>query len=338
MAKRDFSLGQGLGNFNPTNLANGVNNQRWGKVIYVSPQMIMPNPKNKYEVVDIEDLADNISMYGLLQPLIVKGPFPDNKYMLLGGERRWTAVGKVIETNPEAAKKLEKIPIVVYGPADMDEVDEEIIIRETNRLARDMSKYQMQDIWELNDLYKQKKERGEEVPPNIVKHIAEKMGVGVRQVQKIISIDEHLIPDIKEEMEESGLTINQASKIAHLSKEKQEEVHDLIKEQGSISMEEIKKIEAGEPSGYIDLPEIEEEPEREEEKTMDEEDSVIVESDSTEHFYETARQVERENKEKNFIDKMLNWMRDMNKKESIESYQRDAIKRIRELADSILEP
>ena len=178
---KEFTLGNGLGNMKPSNFSAGINTQRFGQVIYVSPDLVVPNPKNKYEVTNIDELADNIAVYGLLQPLLVKGPFPDKTYMLLGGERRWTAIKKVMAENPKAAKKLEKIPVEVYGPSDLDEIDEEIIIRETNSQARNMEKYRKQDVWELYDLYKKKQERGDAMPENIIKRISEKMGIGQRQ-------------------------------------------------------------------------------------------------------------------------------------------------------------
>ena len=93
---KEFTLGNGLGNMKPSNFSAGINTQRFGQVIYVSPDLVIPNPKNKYEVTNIDELADNIAVYGLLQPLLVKGPFPDKTYMLLGGERRWTAIKKVM--------------------------------------------------------------------------------------------------------------------------------------------------------------------------------------------------------------------------------------------------
>ena len=99
---KEFTLGNGLGNMKPSNFSAGINTQRFGQVIYVSPDLVVPNPKNKYEVTNIDELADNIAVYGLLQPLLVKGPFPDKTYMLLGGERRWTAIKKVMAENPKA--------------------------------------------------------------------------------------------------------------------------------------------------------------------------------------------------------------------------------------------
>lgn len=47
---KEFTLGNGLGNMKPSNFSAGINTQRFGQVIYVSPDLVVPNPKNKYEV------------------------------------------------------------------------------------------------------------------------------------------------------------------------------------------------------------------------------------------------------------------------------------------------
>ena len=54
------------------------------------------------------------------------------------------------------------------------------------------------------------------------------MGIGQRQVQKIVSIDEYMIPEMKEKVEDGSISINKASKIAHLPKEKQEEHIEIL--------------------------------------------------------------------------------------------------------------
>lgn len=355
MGKKDFTLGKGLGNMNPANFAAGMNTQRWGQVIYISPESIVPNPKNKYEIENIDELADNIAVYGVLQPLLVKGPLHDKTYMLLGGERRWTAVKKVIETNPAAASKLEKIPVEVYAPADMDEIDEDIIIRETNSQARNMDKYRKQDIWELYDLYKKKQERGDEMPDNIIRRISEKMGIGERQVQKIVSIDEYMIPEMKEMVADGGMSINKASKIAHLPKEKQEEVYKIMEEEGDIDMETIREIEKGsvcdenkiteseiseedpDDTVYMPFPEI---PASYADDMMEEEKdhhgAIEMVEDRSEQFYQEVEKIEKEKREREFIDRILGWMKEVDQLECLEDYQKDAMERIQELVNSIL--
>lgn len=334
---KDFTLGKGLGNMKPSNFSAGINTQRFGQVIYVSPDLVIPNPKNKYEVTNIDELADNIAVYGLLQPLLVKGPFPDKTYMLLGGERRWTAIKKVMAENPEAAKKLEKIPVEVYGPSDLDEIDEEIIIRETNSQARNMEKYRKQDVWELYDLYKKKQERGDAMPENIIKRISEKMGIGQRQVQKIVSIDEYMIPEMKEKVEDGSISINKASKIAHLSKEKQEELYKILEDTGTIDMSTIQEIEAKKMS----VPETDDSFEAFEkalfpEKYQDENIPGQTDSEELDDWDQEEPLTEAQKQEQAFLEQILTWIYKVGNLPEMEFYQRSALEQMQRMIQSIL--
>lgn len=348
---KDFTLGKGLGNMKPSNFSAGINTQRFGQVIYVSPDLVVPNPKNKYEVTNIDELADNIAVYGLLQPLLVKGPFPDKTYMLLGGERRWTAIKKVMAEDPEAAKKLEKIPVEVYGPSDLDEIDEEIIIRETNSQARNMEKYRKQDVWELYDLYKKKQERGDAMPDNIIKRISEKMGIGQRQVQKIVSIDEYMIPEMKEKVEDGSISINKASKIAHLPKEKQEELYKILEDTGTLAMETIQEIE----SQKLSVPETEDSfeaferafsPEkyqnenRSGQATQPDADDIAgmadVDSEDLDDWDQEEPLTEAQKQEQAFLDQVLTWIYNVGNLPEMEFYQRSALEQMQQMIRSIL--
>ena len=334
---KEFTLGNGLGNMKPSNFSAGINTQRFGQVIYVSPDLVVPNPKNKYEVTNIDELADNIAVYGLLQPLLVKGPFPDKTYMLLGGERRWTAIKKVMAENPEAAKKLEKIPVEVYGPSDLDEIDEEIIIRETNSQARNMEKYRKQDVWELYDLYKKKQERGDAMPENIIKGISEKMGIGQRQVQKIVSIDEYMIPEMKEKVEDGSISINKASKIAHLSKEKQEELYKILEDTGTIDMSTIQEIEAKKMS----VPETDDSFEAFEkalfpEKYQDENIPGQTDSEELDDWDQEEPLTEAQKQEQAFLEQILTWIYKVGNLPEMEFYQRSALEQMQQMIQSIL--
>ena len=335
----------------PTNFSAGINTQHFGQVIYVSPDLVVPNPKNKYEVTNIDELADNIAVYGLLQPLLVKGPFPDKTYMLLGGERRWTAIKKVMAEDPEAAKKLEKIPVEVYGPSDLDEIDEEIIIRETNSQARNMEKYRKQDVWELYDLYKKKQERGDAMPDNIIKRISEKMGIGQRQVQKIVSIDEYMIPEMKEKVEDGSISINKASKIAHLPKKKQEELYKILEDTGTLAMETIQEIE----SKKMSVPETEDSfeaferafsPEKYQNENVpgqtaqeDAEDVVEMEDADSEDLDDWDQEeplTEAQKQEQAFLDQVLTWIYNVGNLPEMEFYQRSALEQMQQMIRSIL--
>lgn len=382
MANQNFTLGQGLGSKNPSRLINNINSIYGGKTVRISPRKVVKNPKNKYNIDDVTELANVIAMYGLIQPLVVKGPFPDGTYMLVGGERRWTAVLKILdEYEPEYTKYFKEIEIKVVGPHDMDEIDEKILIIELNEQGRDMSQYRVQDIWDLHKLYTEKQNRGDKMPINIVRIISEKLGIGERQVQKYVSIEKKMIPEMKEvvgsriigddDKGKSGqkiLSINKAAAISQLPKEKQKEVHQIIKETGSIDDKTIQRLKNEVHQKDDDLSDVElkdaviieknKEYEEQEEPTMflgnsdaaedipedddsedssyEDDDAVEIVEDTSEVFYETSTKIAKEKQEKEFITKVLGWMRTMNDADKLENYQKDAVVRIKELADSIL--
>ena len=65
------------------------------KITNIPRDKIVKNPKNKYSISGIPSLAESIKQYGLVQPLHV-APAEEGKYLLLGGERRLTAIDLLI--------------------------------------------------------------------------------------------------------------------------------------------------------------------------------------------------------------------------------------------------
>ena len=68
-------------------------------VIFVPRSKITKNPENFYTIGDVSSLAQSIRFSGLSQPLEIKA-IGDGQYMLLGGERRLTAIDNLI-ADPE---------------------------------------------------------------------------------------------------------------------------------------------------------------------------------------------------------------------------------------------
>lgn len=63
-------------------------------VVNIPRDQIQKNPNNHYSISGIESLAESIKQYGLLQPVHVMET--ETGYRLLGGERRLTAIDKLI--------------------------------------------------------------------------------------------------------------------------------------------------------------------------------------------------------------------------------------------------
>ena len=63
---------------------------------YIPLHMIDQNPRNFYSTDGIDELADNIRMVGLMEPLIVRESL-SGRYMLISGHRRRLALRKIAE-------------------------------------------------------------------------------------------------------------------------------------------------------------------------------------------------------------------------------------------------
>lgn len=87
-----------------------VNKDTADEMVQVSLSFIKPNPyqpRKEFEPLKIEELAQSIKTYGLLQPIILKET-GKNKYQIVAGERRYLACKKLgWETIPALLRRLD---------------------------------------------------------------------------------------------------------------------------------------------------------------------------------------------------------------------------------------
>ena len=89
MAKRT-GLGKGLDALIPAGQSAPSSE---GGVTQISVDLIQRNPRQpreKFDIEELENLAASIREHGIIQPLIVSPPV-GNMYTLIAGERRWRA-------------------------------------------------------------------------------------------------------------------------------------------------------------------------------------------------------------------------------------------------------
>lgn len=77
---------------------------------------IEPNreqPRKKFDKEALEELADSIKQYGLIQPIVVQKK--DDYYEIIAGERRWRAA---------KLAKLKEVPVIIkeYSPQEVMEI------------------------------------------------------------------------------------------------------------------------------------------------------------------------------------------------------------------------
>ncbi len=108
MAKRT-GLGKGLDALIPT--GQGVPSSEGGGVMHVAIDLIQRNPRQpreKFDIEELENLATSIRQHGVIQPLIVS-PGKNGIYILIAGERRLQASRKA---------GLKTVPVVIRHATD----------------------------------------------------------------------------------------------------------------------------------------------------------------------------------------------------------------------------
>lgn len=89
------------------------NNRDNNNSLLIDIDNIYPNDYKYRASIDdsnIQELADSISMHGIIQPIIVKES-NDNRYIIISGERRWKAAQLV---------GLNKVPVIIINADDKE--------------------------------------------------------------------------------------------------------------------------------------------------------------------------------------------------------------------------
>lgn len=108
MAARKRGLGQGLNALISDELEEKIVEQNKHGVLKIDINKVEPNPDQPRKAFDddaLEDLADSIKQFGIIQPLLVA----DRKshYEIIAGERRWRAAKRAgLKVVPVIIKKL----------------------------------------------------------------------------------------------------------------------------------------------------------------------------------------------------------------------------------------
>ena len=237
MAQWDFSSA-GI-----NNLLNNSSKSRM-KITMIPYEDIVRNKHNHYSIEDIESLAASISDVGLREPLEVKA-LDDDRYMLIGGERRYTAIGQL---RAEGSTRYDLVPCIVVDVQSIDlplsdELKELYVLTTTNAEQREKTDYDlMLQVQNLSRIYTELKAAGYPLRGRQSDMIADKLGISPTQVQRYSSINKHLDEDLKEDFKEGKMPLTVASAAAALPKEKQAALKDLTSEKEEITQKDVDQV------------------------------------------------------------------------------------------------
>ena len=236
MSKK-FSLSQGMLNQVSQNVkkANELEAKNNFNVQYIDIKDIERNKKNFYEIVNVDELAEDIREWGLRHNLEVRKV--EDKYEIISGERRFTALSKLVE---EGHKEFSLVPCKVVN---LNDLDAEICLIQANAQTRELTEIEkLEQVKRLTELYKTKKKNGKKVPGKIREIIANDLKLSSTQVGRYERINKNLIPELSDILKSGGLTIANASEFASLSEENQKVILDIINNKVEITKEEATEL------------------------------------------------------------------------------------------------
>ncbi len=248
------------------------------KLEYIDINKIHRSEKNFYEIIDIDDLAEDIKINGLNHNLVVR-PTENGTYELISGERRYTALSKLVN---EGNKQFASVPCKIV---ELNDLDAEIVLIQANAQTRELSESEkLKQVQRLSELYKAKKANGEKVgkireviandlklSPTQVRELSESEklkqvqrlselykakkanGEKVGKIREVIAndlklsptqvgryerINNNLIPELKELLEQGNLSTSNASEFSTLSEESQKGILEILNKNISLSKEE----------------------------------------------------------------------------------------------------
>lgn len=244
---------------------------------------IYANESNVSEQINIDEKAAEIKLIGLLQPLeVMYAPNESGEeYRLIGGERRWRALRKLVEE--ENLQEFREATCHIRKPRNKNEEVIEICI--SNSYRRVSTEKELERIQMLMDALADAKTKGEQImgydlQSGRLRDIAAKIiGKKPTQIANAMSINNNLIPELRELLERQEISFSTAVEIAGLEEDEQEEVYSWypdkiitvkkIREYKQRILEEQQEAELKESRQEAEADETEEEEEAEIEGQME---------------------------------------------------------------------
>ena len=200
---------------------------------YVPLHMIDTNPRNFYSTDGIDELADNIRLFGLLEPLLVRQE-ACGRYMLISGHRRRLALRKIAEEAENYPESMhEPVACMVEtrddplpgiepgGDAELRarQMAEELKLIYANADTRVMSSADTaQQVRRIRELFTGLQDLGYQFPGKMRDHVAAAAKVSATRVARLDVIEKNLKePNLRKAWKDGSLQETSAYEIARRS-------------------------------------------------------------------------------------------------------------------------
>ena len=222
MAKTGFDLASILGDV--SKLDTGLQPDGREQIEYIDLSIIDPDPNNFYAMTDIEELAANIELLGLQQPLRVR-PNPDKpeRLIIVSGHRRRAALELLVG---EGKKQFSQAPCI-RETGDQSAALQELRLIYANSDTRKLTSAELSKQAErVEALLYQLKDEGMDFPGRMRDHVAEACKVSKSKLARLKVIRERLDKPFYQLYEKGTIAESVAYALAQQPVEIQRAVHD----------------------------------------------------------------------------------------------------------------
>lgn len=189
---------------------------------YIKRELIDPDPNNFYSLTGIEELAANIQLCGLQQPILVR-PIDGGRYMVVSGHRRRAAIELLAADEPE---KWEEISCLVERDEASPELQQLRLIY-ANANTREKSSAELAaEAEQVEELLYKLKGQGYDFPGRMRDHVAAAVKASKSKLARLKLIRENLIDEFEELWEAGKLRDSVAYTLAQTTEQYQRMIWD----------------------------------------------------------------------------------------------------------------
>lgn len=193
------------------------------QIIYLRRADLDADAGNFYEIRDVDALADNISVVGLQQPILVRPGQEAGRYTVVSGHRRLAALAKLAEEDPD---KWAEVPCIVEADSASPALQQLRLVY-ANANTRQLTSAEIgEQAAQVERLLYQLQEEGYEFPGRMRDHVAEVVGVSRSKLARLKVIRAKLIAPFMARFEAGHLPEGTAYVLAQASSVRQNLIYE----------------------------------------------------------------------------------------------------------------
>ena len=224
--KKGFNLAEALGAVAVPDLGTAAGDRE--QIEYIDIDRIDDDPNNFYELSSLDELAANIELLGLQQPIRVRtAPENNDRVIIVSGHRRRAAIRKLVDDGRTDLREIPCIRERSEGSAALQELRLIYANSDTRKLTSAEISKQAERVEIL--LY-QLKEEGYEFPGRMRDYVAEACKVSKSKLARLKVIRKNLIPHLKKLWEKGKMNEAVAYACAQCSADMQRQLIEYSKQ------------------------------------------------------------------------------------------------------------